>query len=168
MYLKIVLLYIFYNYFLKIFFSVFNKMIYVNHFDNVNQKLFFEWKGAGLFTNIASSIAMNIIYDLFWLLPYTIMNVYIFARLIIRLLDGGEEGIYAHLSFTILKVYLFWVVIYLCLTGFGFFEADTINKLSSPIAPYGSFTITYLLLGNFVFLILFIPAWNKFLKKWVL
>jgi hypothetical protein len=96
------------------------------------------------------------------------MNVSIFASLIIRLLDKGEEDIHAHHSFAILRVYLFWVTMYSFLVGFGFMKDGPSNAIISALSPYGSFTITYLLLGNFVFLLLFVPLWNGCLKKHVL
>lgn len=74
------------------------------------------------------------------------------------------------MSFEILKVYLFWCLAYLCSIGFGYFLED--NHVGSffgeHASPYGIYTITSLLLGNFVFLLIFVPLWNKFLKKWVL
>ena len=166
-FIRIFIIYLFYTIFLKTFFFLFNDLIYVGYSDNIKRDLFFEWKGDDLFTKIISTLSVNIIYDFFWLLPYTIMNIYIFIKLISYLLKGGEN-VYPHLSFIILKVYLFWFLIYLCSIGFGFLITDTYHGLNGPLAPYGSLTITYLLLGNFVFLLLFTPLWNKYIKKWVM
>ncbi|MEZ5056307.1 MAG: hypothetical protein R2879_04645 [Saprospiraceae bacterium] len=74
------------------------------------------------------------------------------------------------MSFTILKVYLIWTVIYLCSIGFGLAlnEGDLESLFAGPYAPYGGLTITYFLLGNFVYLLWFVPLWNWRIKYWVI
>ena len=129
--------------------------------------LFFQWNGDDLITKLLSFLSVNLINDLFWFLPYTVMNIYIFIK-ILCYLKTGKESVYQHVSFTILKVYLFWVLIYLCSIGFGFLITQSYHGIDGPYAPYGSLTITYLLLGNFVFLLLFAPLWNKYVKMWVM
>jgi hypothetical protein len=42
MYLKVFSIYVVYNYFLKTFFTIFNRIIYSNHLNSVNQDVFFE------------------------------------------------------------------------------------------------------------------------------
>ena len=165
-YLKLISIYLCYNIFLKIFFFLANDLIYAGYSDNMKRDLFFEWRGDSLFAKIITILSVNIIYDFFWLLPYTIMNAYIFVKLLTYLLKGGKN-VYQYVSFNILKVYLFWFLIYLCSTGFGFLITETYHGLNGPLAPYGSLTITYLLLGNFVFVLLFVPLWNKIVKNWV-
>lgn len=168
-YLKLIAIYIFYNYFLKVFYHLLNPLIYAYSPENIDRDLFFEGKGDWIATKIASIIFLNIFNDLVWLLPFTIMNLYVFIKLIDHL-TKGEARTYQYFSFILLKVYLFWCMIYLCYFGFVFFTAKTFDKDGgiSPYFPYGSATIIYFLLGNFCFLLIFVPMWDKFIKKWVM
>ena len=169
-YLKLTIVYVFYNYFLKVFFYFLNPFIYNDNPDNVSKNLFFEGRpaeGVEMVSKVASNIYINIIHDLFGLLPYTLMNLYIFFKLIKHLMKS-EERIYQILSFVILKLYLFWCLIYLCYISYIFLKTGVFKDTNSPHSPHGSLTITYMLLGNFVFLLIFVPLWNKFIKKWVM
>lgn len=167
LYLKIFAIYLVYNAFLKIFFTLFNHIIYVEYPEEIARVSFFVIRD-NLLTAFFESIARIILSDVFWLLPYTVMNIYIFKKLIKYLIEGREH-VYEHLSFVILKVYFFWCIIYLLSIGFGsFLEEDNIGSLlGGGLAPYGGYTITYLLLGNFVFLLIFVPLWNSYIKKWI-
>lgn len=166
-YLKLFSIYLFYNFFLKFIFFLLNDLIYVEYTDVIKRNLFFEWKADDFYGNIKSILTLSIFYDFIWLLPYTLMNIYIFIRFIRYLCVEGENA-YQYIGFIILQVYLFWVFIYFCSIGFGFLITETYYGINGPLAPYGSFTITYLLLGNSIFILLFIPLWNKFLKDWVI
>ena len=165
--LKLVILYLFYNVCLKIFFSLFNHLLYIEYPEDIKQLSFFVIKD-----NFLSAFIENLFRvissDLFWLLPYTIMNIYIFVKLINYLIKENRD-VYQYMSFVILKVYFFWCIVYLCSIGFGFFlENGGLGSLLGGVAsPYGGYTITYLLLGNFVFVLLFVPLWNKIVKNWV-
>jgi hypothetical protein len=163
---KLLLIYLPYNTFLKAFYVLFNHIIYIEYPENIGQAYFRTTEGDNIIEIIFSNIFLNIIYDFFWLLPATIMNFYIFYKLITSLLQE-KENVYEYISFLILKVYLFWCLIYLCSIGFGsFIKEDSLGSLlSGSFAPYGGLMITYILLGNFVFLILFVPLWEKYIKK---
>ena len=165
-YLKIIFLYLCYNLYLKIFFSLANDLIYIGYPHNMKSNLFFQCKGDNMYAKITSIVSVNIIYDLFWFLPFTIMNIYIFIK-ILRYAKKDENNLYQYGSFTILKVYFFWVLVSFCSIGFGFLITETYHGLNGPLAPYGSLTITYLLLGNFVYLLSFVPLWNKYIKNWL-
>ena len=168
-YLKLVLIYVFYTYFLKVFFHFLTPLIYAYSPENIDRDLFFEGKGDSVVTKIISIFFVNIAMDLIWLLPFTIMNLFVFIKLIGHLIKGNGST-YQYISFILLKVYLFWCLIYLCYFSFVFFTNKTFDNDGgiSPYFPYGSATIIYFLLGNFCFLLIFVPLWNKFLKKWVM
>jgi hypothetical protein len=123
-------------------------------------------KGDSIVSKIGSTFFINIYFDLFWLLPYTIMNLYVFVKLINHLIQG-QGSTYQHVSFVLLKVYLFWSLVSLCIIGYAFYRSGTFDNSLSPYSPTGSLTILYLLLGNFIFLLVFVPLWNKFIQKWV-
>ena len=152
--------------YLKIFFSLANDLIYIGYPHTLKNHLFFQIRGDNLFSKITSIISINIIYDLFWFLPYTIMNIYVFT-MILRHAQRDEKSLFQHGSFTILKVFSFWVLAYFCSIGFGFLITETYYGLNGPLAPHGSLTITYLLLGNFVYLLSFGPLWKKYIKNWL-
>jgi hypothetical protein len=65
-------------------------------------------------------IFVNIFNGWFWLLPFTIMNLYVFIKLIRHLIEE-KKWPYQHISFTLLKVYAIWGVIYL-LINYIFFQ----------------------------------------------
>lgn len=163
---KLLLVYLPYNAFLKALYVLFNHIIYIEYPENIEQAYFLTTEGDNITEIIFSNIFLNIIYDFFWLLPATIMNFYIFYKLITSLFHE-KKNVYEYISFLLLKVYLFWCLIYLCSIGFGsFIKEDSLESLlAGPFAPYGGIMITYILLGNFVFLILFVPLWEKYIKK---
>ena len=165
---KLFLIYLPYNAFLKAFYVLFNHIIYIEYPENIEQAYFLTTEGDNITQVIFSNIFLIIIYDFFWLLPATIMNFYIFYKMTTSLLQEKEK-VHEYISFLLLKVYLFWCLIYLCSIGFGsFIKEDSLGSLlSGPFAPYGGLMITYILLGNFVFLIFFIPLWNRFVKHWL-
>ena len=167
-YLKLIVIYVFYNYFLKVFFHLLYPIVYANSLNNIKRALFFQGKGDTIVAKAISTFFANIAMDLFWLLPYTIVNLYFFTKLI-RHLVKNEEKAYQHLSFTLLKLYLFCCLIYLGYANYIFLTTHTYEDSNSPLSPHGSLTITYMLLGNFIFLLIFVPMWNRFLKKkWVM
>lgn len=165
-YLKLIVIYVFYNYFSKVFFYLLRPLIYADHLDNLNKKLFFQKNGDSIVTKIKSIIFLNLINDLFWLLPYTIVNLYFFIKLINHLVKN-EEKIYQHLSFILLKMYIFCCLTYMAYANYIFLKTNAYKDLDSPLSPHGSLTIIYMLLGNFCFLLIFVPLWNKFIKKWI-
>lgn len=159
---SILLFYFSYNLFLKFFFYLFNHILYKSYPENIDQINFFHFEGDNLIDNIISNIFLNVISDWFWLLPFTILNIYIFLKLL-KLLAMNEVNIYERMSFILLKVYFIWCLIYLFSIGIGLIiKENTLSSLiGGPFAPYGSYAITYFLLGNFTFLLLFIPLWNR-------
>ncbi len=165
--LKVILVYIFYNQSLKIFFVITNNLLYIDFPEhNISKDVFLQHQGENLLMKFVSLICVNIFNDLFWALPYTIMNLYIFSKLL-RNLNTGNKYVYHQMSFIILTIFTLYCVIYLCFIGYDLLFSDSYQALDSPYAPYGSFTITYLLLGNFVFLLTFLPLWNKFIGSWI-
>ncbi len=168
-YLKLIVIYIFYNYFLKVFFHFLTPLIYVYSPENIDRDLFLEGKGDSIATKIISIIFVNIFFDLLWLLPFTIMNLYIYIKLVCHLIKG-EGRTYQYISFILLKVYFLWCLIYLCAIGFVFFKTNNLENDGgmSPYFPYGSATIIYFLMGNFCFLLIFVPLWDKLIKKWII
>jgi len=167
-FLKIVLLYIVYNISLKLFFSLFNHLIYIEYPEKIKSVSFIVIKD-NILISVLESFFRIVSSDIFWLLPFTIMNIYIFYALIKGLLEGNKN-MYQHMSFIILRVYLVWCIIYLCSIGFGFgIEDRSIESLFGGVAaPYGGYTITYLLLGNFIYVLWFVPLWNWRIKNWII
>ena len=126
-YLKLVLIYVFYTYFLKVFFHLFSPLIYAYSPENIDRDLFFEGKGDSVVTKIISIFFVNIAMDLIWLLPFTIMNLFVFIKLIGHLIKGNGST-YQYISFILLKVYLFWCLIYLCYFSFVFFTNNAVAQ----------------------------------------
>ena len=135
--LKLVILYLFYNVCLKIFFSLFNHLLYIEYPEDIKQLSFFVIKDNFLSTFIENLFRV-ISSDLFWLLPYTIMNIYIFMKLINYLIKENRDA-YQYMSFVILKVYFFWCIVYLCSIGFGFFLEKYCSCLNSKSAIFFPF-----------------------------
>ncbi len=166
-FLKWVVIYVYYNYFLKILFVLINNLLYINLPEqNIRSDIFRQHRGDEMWEKLISIIFGNIAYDLIWVLPYTIMNLYIFVKLL-RMLNSANEFVLQKISFTILKKFTLCCVFHLCFVGFEKLFTDSNQTIYGPYAPYGSFTITYLLLGNFVFLVTFVPLWNKFIGSWI-
>ncbi len=165
-YLKILLLYIFYNLFIKVFFILCNDLIFAGIPHYVNDDIYLQYKGPSVLRNLGILISLSLIFDLIWLLPYTLMNAYVFYRLIV-LSKSESRYVSARMSFTILLLYFIWCMVYLGISGVHYLTSTSQRILFGPCAPYGSFTITYFLLGNFVFLLIFVPLWNKYLGSWI-
>ena len=106
---------------------------------------------------------LNIVVDLFWLLPYTLMNMFIFFKLVTYCWSDDRFSLSDHLNSIIIKVFVTWCFIYLCTIGFGVFgEIKNIGSLlSGPYAPYGSLILVYTVLGNFVYVQLFHFVLNR-------
>lgn len=164
--LKLFVLYIFYNYFLKIFFHFTYPIIYASFPDNANEDIFWAGIEDSVLDKILSSLFLNLFYDFVWLLPYTILNLIIYINLINSLIQNKKDIIKKQ-SIFILKSYAFWCILYLCIVGYIFYTKGSFEDSHSPYAPYGSLSTIYLFLGNIIFTLIFIPSWNHSLKKWI-
>lgn len=156
---KVFIIYLGYSCFLKLFHFSFSQALYVEIDHEFGHDIFLQGMGDGFFEKLRSLIGLNIAYDLFWLLPYTVMNVYLFLQLI-DLLESRVEDVYHVICLRILQVFLVWSLIAFVV---GLNGGDAFQGVYSP---YSSFSIVYTVVGNFVFASLFIPLWKWKLGYW--
>lgn len=156
----LVVLFFCHNYFLKFFHFSISNVLYDEKFLFARKDLFFRIEGDNLFEKLNFLFVVNLFNDLFWYLPITVLNTYLFYMLITSL--KGNRGNVLHLySYRILQVFLVWTVLALFLNSCG----STLFK--DDLAPYSSLILLYVFLGNFVFASLFIPLWKWKLEGWL-
>lgn len=153
--------------YLKTFFSITNHVIYVEYPEKIDSISFFVIS-ENILISLLENVSRVLVSDLFWLLPYTAMNMFVFYVFVVSLLKGHDNFL-PKLVLTLMKLYLLWVFAYLLLTGFGtnLKENGIGSFLSGPFSPYGSYTITYFLLGNFTFLYIVDTFLKKRLGRWI-
>ena len=137
-------------------------MLYLEYPNNDNGFIFVIDKG-DYFTSFLATVYLNIVADLFWLLPFTLMNMFIFFKLVTCRWSDDGFSLPDRLNSVIIKVFVAWCFIYLFTIGFGVFGEikDIGSLLSGPYAPYGSFVLVYTVLGNFVYVQLLNLVLNK-------
>lgn len=164
---KISILYFGYNMYTKIFFSIINHIIYVEYPEKIDSVSFFVISKNFLISFLESTSRV-IVSDLLWLAPYTVMNMFVFLVLIDSLLKE-QSNFLSRLTLLLMKVYLLWVLVYLFSIGLGtnLKESGIGSFLSGPFSPYGSYTITYFLLGNFTFFYIVDIFLKKILSRWI-
>lgn len=164
---KLFTIYLAYNLFIKAFYAGVSPILYIENSD-INYNISFlpiEWSAPfSFFGNVYALVVL----DLFWLFPFTIMNLHLYINLIQQLLKS-RVGIYQIQSFVILRTYLIWCAFYCCAICFNYWSKGTNSGglFSGPFSPYSDISITYLLLGNFVFMLFFVPLWNLFVREWL-
>lgn len=162
---KLFFLYIFYNLYLKLFYNYSVQTIYFEYPADLNA-FSFPFVEGNIFRNILGTIYANVLTDLFWLLPFTIMNIVVFSQLARSNSSESRKLFLNHLNSLILKAYAVWGCIYIIAILVGINQKRDLDLITGdPYAAYGHLALVYFLLGNFTFFNIVLPLLVGFLKK---
>ena len=163
---KLILLYLFYAVYLRIFYSLFVEIIYYEYPARLNNFFFPFLVERNIFLNILGTIWGNLLVDLFWLLPFTVMNIVVFSQLTRSIFSGNRRLFLNHINSLMLKAYAVWVCIYVIVILFAYAqEGDLYVPNYATYAPFGHLALVYFLLGNFTFFNVVLPLLDSFLRK---
>jgi hypothetical protein len=159
---QVIVLYLIYNIFLKFLCSLIAPILYIENINYSESINFTIWKNS-LFESIFVTIYCNLILDLFWLLPFTLVNVFIFYKWL-------NKFSMDYINSLILKIYIIWCLLYGFSLGVKLSNSSDGLDLSfwGPYAPHGYLIIVYFLIGNFLYFNIVLPLLNMLYTKLII
>jgi hypothetical protein len=159
---QVIVLYLVYNIFLKFLCSLIAPILYIENNDYSESINFAIWKNS-LFESIFVTIYWNLILDLFWLLPFTLVNIFIFYKWL-------NKFSIDYINSLVLKIYIIWCLFYGFSLGVKLYNRSGGLDLSfwGPYAPHGYLTIVYFLIGNFLYFNIVLPLLKTLYTKQII